>query len=671
VHRLRDLDKRGRSVAALFAVLLCLAPLLAFVWATPDWAPANDPALMAVRALDVGTARTPVSGQPSTSGHQVDDDLLVTHPGPIHFYLLAVPVRVFGAATGMVLVSVLITAVCVLIAAWAAFRQLGPPGGILAALALGTIMFTTGAATLVNPVSSNIARYPVLCSMVLLWCLLCRDMRLLPLCVAVVSFAAQQHLSVLPALGVAVGLTAAVVAWTNWHRWRQVAIWPLHRTNVGRSVLVAGVLWLPVMVQELFGDRGNLSAILQFGGSDSRETVGLASSVRQVVRATGLPPLLGQLRVDGHWLLESPSPGGWAAALLVLGAVAALGWRWRRDEPRRAAMVVMAGILLVAGLVTGSQVPDTLEQSRLALYHWTWPFLFFLVVILGLGLYDLVERTSLASVGVLRPALAGAVALAVAVPALANPSLERPSNRLVEAYSPLRHEDFAQLADQILDHADALGDNTVVAERAADPQGSLLRGLGSGLSLELLERGVDVRFSSWYPQVVHEGRIVHRDDLDSALVLVTDEDGEPFTKDVPGTLVAELRHSTIDNEALASLIRTAESADEVRFSPEFESYVGSLPADRAFFYSNGLSTLPEDPRSILLNPTYLGLLRDYPPEEPQFDPEMVDRLSDSLPEEPRDLSGTLRVYLLDHDEALDYLNPIDIGRQESDGDESP
>ena len=67
-HHLRDLDHRGRLWAALFAIALLLAPVLAFAWAAPSWAPEGDPALMAVRALDVGTSRTPLVGQPSTSG---------------------------------------------------------------------------------------------------------------------------------------------------------------------------------------------------------------------------------------------------------------------------------------------------------------------------------------------------------------------------------------------------------------------------------------------------------------------------------------------------------------------------------------------------------------------------------------------------------------------------
>src|SRR5687768_13474277 len=160
VHRLSDLDRRGRLLAGVFALALALAPLLALAWAAPEWTPANDPALMALRTLDVGSSRTPLTGQPSTSANYTSAREVVNHPGPVHFYVMAPVVRVLGVALGMITVSVVITGGCVLLAAWAIYRQLGPPGGIVGAVALGAITFTTGASSLVNPVSSNIARYP-------------------------------------------------------------------------------------------------------------------------------------------------------------------------------------------------------------------------------------------------------------------------------------------------------------------------------------------------------------------------------------------------------------------------------------------------------------------------------------------------------------------------------
>ena len=123
----------------------------------------------------------------------------------------------------MPLVSIFIVGSCVLLAVWVVFRQLGPVSGALAAVILGTITFTTGASSLVDPVSSNIAGYPLLCSAVLLWCVVCGDARLLPLTVGIVSFALQQHLSVIPSCVVLIAGVAVATAifLRRDHRWRR------------------------------------------------------------------------------------------------------------------------------------------------------------------------------------------------------------------------------------------------------------------------------------------------------------------------------------------------------------------------------------------------------------------------------------------------------------------
>src|SRR4029453_4303222 len=102
-------------------------------------------------------------------------------PGPLHFYLLAVGIRLFGGDVGMLLVSVLIVETCVLLAAWAVFRELGAAAGIVAAVLLGAIMFTTGGSSLIDPVSSRAAGYPLLCAPVLCWWVLRGDRPPLPL----------------------------------------------------------------------------------------------------------------------------------------------------------------------------------------------------------------------------------------------------------------------------------------------------------------------------------------------------------------------------------------------------------------------------------------------------------------------------------------------------------
>ena len=540
VHRLADLDRRGRVWAGLFALGLLLAPVLAFAWAAPDWAPEGDPALMAVRALDVGTSRTPLVGQPSTSGFyggegSVGGGRHVAHPGPLHFYLMALPVRALGPALGMLTVSLVITGGAVLVAAWATFRQLGPVGGALGAVVLSLVTFTTGASSLVNPVSSNIAGYPVLCSLVLLWCLTCGDLRLLPLTTAVLSFAAQQHLSSLPVLVVVtgavtlVGLAAAVGWWRTHHDRRGLR--SVARL-AGWSAGIGLVLWSPVLIQQVTGDPGNLTAMVRFAGNGDRPSLGAGAAVRQMAHTLGLPPLLGRTRLDGGWLLADVGPLTWASAVVVAGVVVAAGLRWRRTHPQRAALALMAGFAAVGGLVNGASVPSGMEQYRLTFYHWAFALAFFVALALALAAADGVRR-----VVSHRPPWAGTAAIGVAlaavvVPAAVNPALDRPTNTLVAAYTPVERSVMDRLAADVLRDVDT-GAVTLVYGRDDVP----FIPLREALALELIDRGFAVRFPPSLRGFVDDERLTDPAEADQALVLqVDDATPEPPTE---GELVAE------------------------------------------------------------------------------------------------------------------------------------
>ena len=678
-HRLRDLDRRGRLVAALFAAALLLAPALAFAWALPDWAPSNDPALMAFRVLDVGTSRTPLTGQPSTSVAYSSAGLRVHHLGPVHFYLMALPVRLLGAALGMLVVSVLITGGSVLVAAWATFRQLGPEGGIPAAVILSLITFTTGASTLVTPTSSVIAGYPVLCSMVLLWCLLRGDVRLLPLAVGVISFAAQQHLSVLPALGTAVVLTTGLAAWIHRRRLQdRMARQRLIRWGSGATALGL-VLWAPVILQQAFGDRGNLTTLAQFTADEERPSVGWSVAVRQVVHAVGLPPVLGRQNLSGFALVAEASAFTWLSAGLVLAAVAVSGWWLYRSKVPGSGLAVMAGIVVVGGLMNGASVPDSLEQSRLALYHWVWPLLFFVLLTLSLAAIELVRRTRWmgarsarsASGGSgasgarsasgpvvarwLGPVLVTAAVVAIVVPAALNPFADRKSNRLVAAYSPLPRHSYDSLTAQVLDHRDELGDSTLVLDRG----GHSIDGIQVGLALELAQRDIDVRLPRWLEGGVDISRVVDSRTVDSGLVVLI-SDGMSELEPVPGDLIAETATVDVDMAAFDELVTAIEAADEITFSADLEAYLDSLPSDLGRIRRAQLESIGDQPRTALRDEWLLTVLLEHPLEQPQLDPSTIRRLRSSLPD-PDDVPYLLQVYLLDRQQLLAYAVPRELG----------
>jgi hypothetical protein len=506
VYYLRDLNRRGRWAALAFVLALTMPPLLAFAWAVPDWAPAGDTAVMGLRALDVGTSRTPLTGQPSSSELYVERDRPVHHPGPTHFYLLAGPVRLLGGGIGMPLVSVLIVGSSVLVAAWAVFRQLGPPAGIVAAIVLGAVMFTTGASSLVDPVSSRVSGYPLLCSSVLLWCVLCADLRLLPLTTAVVSFTAQQHLSVGPAVVVltAGAVTGLVVSLARHGHWRNPRVRRELTRAGGWSGLVAVVMWAPVLLDQVSGE-GNLGHLAGYLGSGDRETLGISSAVRQIVHSLGLPPLLGQTEFSGRWLLAEPSLFTWLSAPAVLAVVAALGVRWRRSSPRKTKLAIMVGVAALAGLANGSSVPTGFEQARSVFYHWSFVLAFFTCLVIGLGALDLARR--IATRPSIAPALAPLALVAIILPSALNPALDRTTNTLEGVQAFWQGRQFDRLSDAVVDHSGELGGQTV------------LFGESRALAFALTERGLDVRFPKSTGGFVHDDRMVDKSTVESALVL--------------------------------------------------------------------------------------------------------------------------------------------------------
>jgi hypothetical protein len=611
---------------------------------------------MGLRALDVGTSHTPLTGQPSSSRDYGGGTRNVNHLGPTHFYLLAAPVRLLGGDIGMPLVSILIVGSCVLIAAWAVFRQLGPAAGVLAAVVLGAITFTTGASSLVDPVSSNIAGYPLLCSAVLLWCVVCGDARLLPLTVAVVSFAMQQHLSVVPAglvltAGAAVGTALSL---GRGRRWRQREVrheWA--RWGV-RSALVGLVLWAPVLLQQVLGD-GNVSRLVGFAGTD-RETLGGASALRQVVHALGLPPLLGHTRLTGRSLIVAVPPEGWLSAGAIAAVVAWLGARWWRSRPRQAALAVMVGVAALAGLLTGSTVPVGLEESRLVLYHWCFVLALFTWLVLGLGVLELAPRRRLTSRRATVPALTALALLAIVVPAGLNPILDRPTNTLIAAHGFLERRFVEQLTDAVLAHRDELGAQTVVLGRDESP----FVQYDDALAFALTERGLDVRHPRSSHGFVHDGRLVDRDAVESGIVLVPGT--ELRTVRLPGRLVADVDvQPRFDVAAYRKLLAQARSGGPVRVGRATERAIEETPDARLrFVLAFGLGNLHDDPARTLVRPV-LEFLRDHPVESPRLDPRLIERTLETAPADwtPRTILR-IRLFLVDRAQLLRMARPGEL-----------
>jgi len=174
------------------------------------WQPAGDDGIILTRAWDVFTAHSPLVGQYSEAGNVTGQ--IVHSPGPLLYWLLALPVRfgsVASVAGWMGGVNTLAIIGCVALAR----RR----GGLV-------LMFATAAAIALmcqslpsesfhdvwNPAA---ALFPFLLLIFVCWSLACGDYRLLPLAVLLASFVTQTHLTYLaPTFGMLAVLAAVLLA---------------------------------------------------------------------------------------------------------------------------------------------------------------------------------------------------------------------------------------------------------------------------------------------------------------------------------------------------------------------------------------------------------------------------------------------------------------------------
>jgi hypothetical protein len=661
-HRLRDLDRTGRWVAGLLAAALLLAPVLAVAHFLPEWAPATDNAFIALRAYDVGGEGTPMTGQPSFSRYYGGDDRAhVDHLGAWAFYGLAPFVRALGVSAGMLAFTALVSGAVSLLAPWVVFRRLGASAGVVAAVVTALVVFTRGPGSLTNPLSSVFSGYPAFLAAVLVWALLCGDDRLLPLAVGVLSFAVQMHL--------AVGLMGAVLAVaglagvaTNWRCGGGVT--RERRRLLAGAALVGGVLWLPVVVQQLFGRYPNLSALLEFGSDQDRAAQGGATAREHVVNVLGWPPLLGRPDFNAFTsLYAEPSLFTWVTALLVLAAVAVAGVTWARRARRadRALLAVMVGVLTLAGYLNSGNIPTSAEAFRGEFYHWVWPLSFFTTLTLALAAADVA--------GAWRPrlrprlprlALPAAGIVVVAALAVGGVTLDRDANALQAMQAELPRDAYETLADGIAAHRDELTGPVLLRS-----EGQLAIGLHhSALAAQLEERGIPVVLPLDNLNYVADRRLADTATVETVLVLVVESlvwHPAPAELDVPGEEIARFEVGDRPAAAIAydELVAELEGADR--------SVVGDELARRSDEEAKGMGgltpdTLRDHAREVLVDVGLLGLLREEPLVAPRLDPDALATLYAALAAAGEDAAvnttttTALRVLLVTGDDVDRFLH---------------
>lgn len=358
-------------IALLVVPLVVSAVYLWFAVGT-DYLPSGDWAVFELRARDVFHQGVFV-GPYSRYGWN--------HPGPLLFYLLGGVYKLLGSRSiSLHITALIVNGAALALTGWVAFRRGRLPMVIATIVPVALLTHALGADLLRNPWNPYVPILPLLLLLLLCWSVAVGDVWLLPLAIAVASFAIQSHVGVallvaVLVLGAGVGIVVRAVRQPEATRHdfrRRVA------KATGVSLLVFAVLWFPVFWGTVVEGDGNLRAIADFFTS-ARPTAGIGTALKVLGSQWDPRPawIVGDRGVDlfGGQVTD---PWWWLAIGLVLGVAATVVAVRRRSF----AAVWLAGLLAVAFPVAVLAVGNIIGTMYVYLTRWTW--------VLGTGLGILV-----------------------------------------------------------------------------------------------------------------------------------------------------------------------------------------------------------------------------------------------------------------------------------------
>jgi hypothetical protein len=333
------------GLAAALPILVSMGERVAV-----DWVPLADNAVIAVRSLDVLSTHPPLLGQWSSGPSQVLG-VDVYAPGPLLYWLLALPARLPGAVW-LELTMGLVNVACVLGVVALAHRRGGRPLMFAAALAVALMFGSVPAETLSDIWNPTVPLAPFTLLIFLCWSLACGEYRLLPLTALVASFVLQGHLAYVPATLslLAVGLGGLALSGQSLRHD------PARRWVVA-ALAVALVCFSAPAIEQAIHRPGNVVRLAEAAAADD-PTLGYEMGLHTLVRAVGILP----------WWLRDPTipiervgevsnaPGAGSIASAAFGlaglvAVCVVGRRRRRPDVLAAGMLAL---LLCAAIVFAS-----------------------------------------------------------------------------------------------------------------------------------------------------------------------------------------------------------------------------------------------------------------------------------------------------------------------------
>lgn len=463
------------------AVTAVLAPTLVWVVRTflfgDDYRFVSDLALIELGAHDA--LRRPVLIGPfSRFGWN--------HPGPLLFYMLALPYRLTGSsAAPLGLGAFLCNAGALVALAVVVRRRSGALPATLVVLAAALVLRTGGTGFAANPWNPYVAVIPFMLLVVLAWEMTAGTRWAIPAGAALGTFLVQTHVGYLPVVG---ALTAWGLLGFAAARTRGVApAWEGALRVLAATTVIVGLAWLPAVIEQVTRDPGNLSELTSFATSD-RVRAGPAQALAVTALHFGgrVEALFGRHDTTatlGTVDLDGPTPVPWLLVALVAATVVAA--RRHAGDVARLGTTVLVGI----GGATVS-VAGTTGELYPYLFLYFWPLAALAAVVVAWAGWSVAPRrgsgplerkdpgTSERRFATAAAATTVALAAALVVPAVTTDNPIRDGAVTVRLLSGEVHS--------------ALPDGNRPVLLRSSPNFVALW-YKAGLGLELVKRGVDVR----------------------------------------------------------------------------------------------------------------------------------------------------------------------------------
>ncbi len=367
--------------------------------------------------------------------------------------------------------------------AFVACRRGGLPLVLLTLFLVGLLAASEGAEFTREVWNPLITVLPFVLLVFVAWSMSCAEAWALPVGVAVATFLVQTHVSygLVSSVLILAGLAGAAI--TGWRRRGDAH----HRDRVRSwlralviAVGVAAVLWLPVVVQQVRDEPGNLGTLFRFFRDHGREhSYGDAWHV-----------VAGQLSAWPDWVhghvVQNIYSGGidvsgaapiavWA---IVLVGAAALTWRRVKDAFR---LDVLVALTIVAAVVSVSRIVGDIFPY---LVTWTWAVGMLTWLAIAWSVVSWWQHRDATDDRVGRIAL-GAVAVALVVVTIVN-TVDAATADNPDAASSTRVGALTEKVHDALPPGDG-----VVEIRAGTTPGSAW--IGAGIAAQLERDGISTR----------------------------------------------------------------------------------------------------------------------------------------------------------------------------------